>query len=137
MNEFKKKIDKFKEKIKEIIEMLNDVVDNINIYYQINYNILNNYEKQNINYEILKNINEIKTNINLIDINKIISDNDINIKFVILSKIYNNIYKEKKILEEFRKEYDLPKIDFSDEDLLNALQKGNYNLEEAFSFLFN
>ena len=85
----------------------------------------------------MKNINEIKTNINLKDINKIISDNDINNNFVILSKIYNNIYSEKNILEEFRKIFYLQKNDYSDEMLLNALQKKNYNYEEAFSFLFN
>ena len=53
------------------------------IYYNIYNNIINKYNSENINYEILYNINEFnKYNNNIIkDINKIINDNNINNKF--------------------------------------------------------
>ena len=52
----KNEIDKFNNKIKEIMKQLNDLSDIIKIYYEINNNILNNYTKQNRNYQTLKNI---------------------------------------------------------------------------------
>ena len=42
-----------------------------------------------------------------------------------------------KKIEEFRKIFDLQKNDHSDEELLEALKKNNFNFEEAFSSLFN
>ena len=47
----KNEIDKFNNKIKEIMKQLNDLSDIIKIYYEININILNNYTKQNRNYQ--------------------------------------------------------------------------------------
>ena len=58
----KNEIDKFNNKIKEIMKQLNDLSDIIKIYYEINSNILNNYTKQNRNYQTLKNINDISIN---------------------------------------------------------------------------
>ena len=52
----------FNNNLKEIIKQLNDLIDSMNIYYEINNNILNNYEKQNRNYQKLKNIKEININ---------------------------------------------------------------------------
>ena len=52
----------FNNKIKEIINNLNDLIDIIDTYYKINNNILNNYSKQNRNYEILANFREINLN---------------------------------------------------------------------------
>ena len=62
------------------------------IYYNIYNNIINKYNSENINYEILYNINEFnKYNNNIIkDINKIINDNNINNKF---NNIINTYYK--------------------------------------------
>ena len=43
------------EKIKEIINKLNKIINNIDIYYNINENIINN-NIRNRNYQILINI---------------------------------------------------------------------------------
>ena len=59
IEELKIKIDKCNAKIKELIKILNNISKNMEIYYKINYNIFDNYNKNNINYELLKNINEI------------------------------------------------------------------------------
>ena len=47
LNEFKKKIDTLNNEIKEIIEKLNIISKNINEFYKIQYDIVNNYELQN------------------------------------------------------------------------------------------
>ena len=38
---------------------LNKIMDNMKIYYNIYEKMLNNYDSNNKNYEILKNLNEI------------------------------------------------------------------------------
>ena len=53
--------------------MLKRVIFNMQKYYEINYNIINNFEIQNKNYEILRNISEIKNNFRMDGINQIIN----------------------------------------------------------------
>ena len=62
MEELKKVIDKFKHRIniiKKILDRMNNIMD---IYYKINNNIINNYNRSKRNYYILLNINKIKDN---------------------------------------------------------------------------
>ena len=95
MDGFKIKIDNLNNNIKEIIKILNEIIKYINIFYEINNNIINSYEKQNKNYEILKNIKEIRNNIKLDDdINNIINENNIINKF---NKIMDLYYKMNNI----------------------------------------
>ena len=88
VKEFRKKIDKFNDNINLIIKILEKVKINMEIYYKINYDLINNYKKENINYQILENINEIKNNIKLNDIDEIINDNDIKNKFKNILNLY-------------------------------------------------
>ena len=60
--EIKKVIEVFNVKIKEIIKKLNDLANAMDIYYEIQNNILNNYDMRNKNYHILQNIKEITAN---------------------------------------------------------------------------
>jgi hypothetical protein len=53
LNKFKNKIDLLNKDINEIIKILNIVKEDMDIYYNINYNLINNYEIQNKNYHIL------------------------------------------------------------------------------------
>jgi hypothetical protein len=64
INELRRTIDTFKETITDIMGKLEIVKEKIEIFYQINYDILNNYIKRNKNYQTLQNINEISNNIN-------------------------------------------------------------------------
>ena len=57
--------------------MLKRVIFNMQKYYEINYNIINNFEIQNKNYEILRNISEIKNNFRMDGINQIINEKNI------------------------------------------------------------
>jgi len=78
--------------IKKIKNELNKVIENFDIYYNLSYNLIKNYESKNRNYEILQNINEINAYNNIIinDINNINKDNNILNK---LKQIFN-IYKK-------------------------------------------
>ena len=59
-----------------------------------------NYEAQKRNYEILYNINSIKNNIKMEDINDIINMNDINQKFNKIINLYNKMENKNNINEE-------------------------------------
>ena len=91
INKFRKKIDKFKNKIENIIKMLDKVIENIEIYYKINTEIINNFEFNNRNYQILQNINEIKNNIEINDINQMINDNNIDNELKKIIYLYNEM----------------------------------------------
>jgi len=94
---FRNKIDKFKEIANEIIDVLNKVSEKMENYYQINYDILYNYNLQQRNYQILTNINSIKNFINLDDFDSVINDNNtIKFKFTYIIDIYNKIYNKKE-----------------------------------------
>ena len=71
---FGKKINILKDNIKEMICLLNKVTENLEIYYSLNYDILynNEYLNNNKNYCMLQNIMNIKSNIDLADIDEII-----------------------------------------------------------------
>ena len=113
INKFKKKVDNLREKINNIIEILNEVYNKIEMIYKINYNIINNFEIQNKNYEILQNLNEIN-NIETNEINNIINENDINNQFINILKIYNKIKEGKN-------------INLSKNQIINEYDKNNNN----------
>ena len=89
-------IDKFKNIIKDIINKLNMLVNNIEIYYEINKNIINNINNKNRNYEMLFNINNININSIQNDLKNIINENNINIQFNNIIKIYKYINTKKE-----------------------------------------
>ena len=64
-----KEMEKLRLKIDDMINIINNmineckkVIENIEIYYNIEMDILNNYNINNLNYEILQNINDINNN---------------------------------------------------------------------------
>ena len=91
--EMKKNIEIFKNKINEIIEQLNNLVKTMELYYEINNDILKNYKIKNKNYETLQNIKEINITTHLFekinDMNKYQNFNDIIFNVI---DIYNKIY---------------------------------------------
>ena len=94
----KNEIDIFNKDINDIINKLNELKDIMNIYYEINNNILKNYEKKNRNYQILQNIKQINNN------NKIYKTmNDINKMTNIKDKLYNMINLYNKLIQIIKK----------------------------------
>lgn len=58
MNFLRKLIEKLNEEINNIINLLMNASENINNYYKIANDIIKNYNIENLNYNLLKNINE-------------------------------------------------------------------------------
>ena len=96
-NELKTIIDKFKNEIEDYINKFKKILSNLDIYLNINNNINNNnYEHKN--YQILINMNKIiEYNENVInDLNQIISENDIGIKFKYISQMFEKMFNKEK-----------------------------------------
>ena len=91
LEEFKKAVNIFNNNINEIIDILNLVKENIYNYYKIEEFIINNYEQNKRNYEILYNINQIINSPIIKDLNIINNDNNLINKFNHIFKIYNQI----------------------------------------------
>ena len=95
LSEFKICIDKINKGIKEVIEELNGFMLYINKYYEINNNIVENYDKKRRNFQVLKNLKEINNNNKIIDIIKNINNNNIKDKIYDIIDLYNNMDKNK------------------------------------------
>ena len=99
-----------KNEIKKIKNICDKFIENIEIYYTICSDIINNYNynNKNRNYQILKNINDINDKIIINDINNIISLKDKSLKFSKINEIYNKmrirfIKNEKESKNNFKK----------------------------------
>ena len=90
------KIDKLSEKITEIINKLNNVKNNLGIYLDISKNIISNYESKYRNYFLIYNISEVKKNNDIIinEINKIVSENDLDSGINDIIKIHKKMSSE-------------------------------------------
>ena len=62
LREMKTCINKINASIKGIITKLNEFSEDINKFYEINSNILNSYDNKYLNFQILKNLEEISYN---------------------------------------------------------------------------
>ena len=109
MNKFEIAINKLKINLEEIIKKLENTIENMKIIYNINNNILNNYEKtKKRNYKILLNLNYmneyIENEINNIknkynygyNINQLLNLDDI----IIISNNQNNINMQNNLMEQ-------------------------------------
>ena len=91
--------------------MFNKVMENMEIYYNIQMNIIKNYNVKNINYETLNNIIEIN-NKNFFNDSDIIINDNIKSKINKLIEVYNQINKQKaenKEIKNINKGKDFPK----------------------------
>ena len=94
LNDMKKHIDIINKTIKDIINKLNEFTKYINKYYEINNNILDNYNVKKRNYQNLKNLDIINNNNEIYKIIKDINNNnDIKDKLNYILNLYNNMKK--------------------------------------------
>jgi hypothetical protein len=97
LNDLRTKIDKLKNEIKYIINIFNKVIVNLEIYYNISKNIINNSNIKKKNYQLLTNLNVTnENNVSVIkDLNRIINENKIENKIKYLFNIcfyfFNNM----------------------------------------------
>ena len=84
----KEYIDLFKINVNIIINILKEVIENMNIYYKINEDMINNYNSNNRNYEIIYNLLKIKENDIKEELKTIIMKSNIKEKFNDIFNIY-------------------------------------------------
>ena len=87
IKEGKEKIEEFK-KLTET-NFFNKIIENFELFYEINNNIINDFNPKDLNYEILDSINKLSNDNSVIeDLNKILSSNN---KFKVISDIYEKM----------------------------------------------
>ena len=108
MNELKIKIDDLTKKISNKTTIINKIIKNFEAYYNVANNIINNFDKRQVNYYSVKNINNIiEYNEKLIkDIDKILNENNDEIK----NKYISDINKKMFINNEFTLKYKLGNV---------------------------
>ena len=99
INKFKKKIEIFSNDVKKIVNILNGIIKKMNIYFEINNDLLNNYEPQNKNFQILNNIKEVRNNILMKDIDEIVKEKNIIYKFEKIMQFTNNADTDEVIIK--------------------------------------
>ena len=87
-NEIKKKINSIGNEVKMLSSLLNEVIYKLNKYYEINENIINNYDINKSNYEIIHSLNQFENSNIIEELNKIIESNNVINKYNILYNIY-------------------------------------------------
>ena len=101
LEDFKKGVRILEENIENMMQLLNNVKENIVNYYKLEEYIINNYDKNQRNYEILNNINEL-IKLNQIIISEIINiknENKMDNKFKYIFNLYQKINKVKNYTE--------------------------------------
>ena len=107
LNHFLEKKNKLDDEIDKIIKKLNKVKENLENYYNIINDIINNFDREKINYEILYNINNINNNDIINDINNIINENNIENKFNQIINIYNKMTNINKLTIIYNNNFNL------------------------------
>ena len=118
----RKGIDILQKDVNDIINHLNKFVEYMNILYNINLNIVNNFDIKKRNYILLKNVDDLNIETYCSYINPIINNESINYKFEKMMNIYNDMinknyydkYDENSlidtILEKINKKRNIEKI---------------------------
>ena len=92
LEKLRNKMDQMSQYLNEIINIFQETIKNFEILYDIEKNIIDNYNIKNINYEILNNIREIDNNEYFNDLDKIHDDN---VRINDILEIYKNFGREK------------------------------------------
>ena len=121
--QLKKEIETFKKEIEKAIMKLNKLNESLDIFYEINNDILNKYEMKNRNYQILENIKLIENNEifnRLKEINKLIEFKD---KMCSIIDLYDKTIKLSSILRvSFLGESGVGKTSFIDHYINNTFE---------------
>ena len=91
-------IDKFQDDINSIINLLINFSENINCYYKLVDNVIQNYNIENLNFSVLKNITNFSDYNKILktDLSKFINEKNLDKKFDYLTKFIQNKEKEKE-----------------------------------------
>ena len=98
MDHLKGIIKKFNEEVDDIINKLNKIKKNMSYYYNISKSIIQNFNKEKLNYEILNNINSIIKNEDISYLNDTLINTDIYFKIKYFIDIYHKMNGEKHLI---------------------------------------
>ena len=131
LNELRTKIDELKSEFNKIIDEFNIFLNNLEIYYEINDNIVNNFNINNKNYQILSNLKYLN------DYNKEIIKDINNIKNQLINEknfsIFERIYSKMSIFSEIILKYKTEK----NEDIQICGKKFVENNKNNFKMIVN
>ena len=101
MKDLKNAIDNYKYKVNVIKEIFDRIINLIDTYYEINNNIINNYDKDKLNYYIIKNTITLKENNEKLikDINEVVHNDKITDIFEFATRNFYNDRGDKYIGE--------------------------------------
>jgi len=97
LKELKKKIDLLKKELNKIKYTFEYISKNIEKYYKLNQQIINNFEENRRNYQVLYNIKELNNNYLFKDIDEIVSTENISVKVINILDVFhkmNNMFDE-------------------------------------------
>jgi hypothetical protein len=112
----KKKIGLLKNELNKIKYTLEYIMKNLDKYYKINEQIINNFEENRRNYQILYNIKELNNTYLFKDIDDIISTENMSVKIINILDLFhkmNNMFDEISLIYKVDEKEEETKI-FSD-----------------------
>ena len=101
LKELKKKIGLLKKELNKIKYTLDYILKNMEQYYKINEQIINNFEENRRNYQVLNNIKELNNTYLFKDIDEILSTENISVKIINILDVFhkmNNMFDEISII---------------------------------------
>ena len=99
LEEFKTKIMKVQKIIDEMKQKLNNVKEGLEKLLNINIDMKNNYSLDNRSYQLFMNVNNIRENIKLKEIDDLLTKDDIYEQFKVLLKIHDKMTKKESHME--------------------------------------
>ena len=99
LEEFKTKILKVQKIIDELIQTLNNVKEGLEKLLNINIDMKNNYNLDNRSYQLFMNVNNIRENIKLKEVDELLTKNNIYEQFKILLNIHDKMTKKEFNME--------------------------------------
>ncbi len=91
-------IKKFNEEVEDLINKLNKIKENMSHYYCISKSIIQNFNKEKLNYEILNNINSIIHNEDISFLDDVINNTNIYNKIKYFIDIYHKMNGKKDLI---------------------------------------
>ena len=135
LSQLKKVIENLEDEIQMTIMKLNEFRGALNIFYEINNDILNNYEMKNRNYQILENIKLITNNEIFNRLKKIDKMTDLKEKIFSIIDLYNKISS----YDEYSQNINMGKEDSSIilEKQKKEINKNESNSQSSFTYFKN
>jgi surface protein len=137
IKKFRLKIDLLKVELNKLTNIINSVINNFEIYYNIYYDLIANYEIVERNYHILKNIKNIKFAEIFKDLDNIISEGHFYKKFEKTFEVYNKMSCLSEITIQYYPDTQKKIKLFGQKFIINNKEKCKLSINNNFYELFD